>query len=1125
MKLFSSFKRLQHSLMMAFLVISITPLTLTALFFLNSHITDLEQQTFQHLSLLRDNKARQLENYFDYKRQEIQAFAKSELAIATGGRFYGLVGAFSQLANSQDEIRAIAQSDYIKGVLSGKNVDLSTEGTLYIANQRYRLIHKRYHDAFEEYLKRTDFSNIYLVDMNGNVTYSVKIDSLFGENLQNEQQLNTPYGQAFKNIKNLTKQHLESDEELYVFQDFSDNNNAGQNVAWLAAPIIQQGYLHSYLLFKLPTTGVESLVAERPEEQSSITTTVLGLHGELRQSNPLNTLFKSEPDILNALLQQKESVEKITGFNEIKVLRALTPVNVLDNQWAILLDLPESDALVHIRQLEKVFLVAMTAAILLVIMASHWLSNYITAPLLRLTWAAERVSAGDLDQNITGTERPDELGRLAISFARMQRSVREKLFLIRQQNKELESNLDTIQQKNSKLEAADKLKDEFLATTSHELRTPLHGMMGIAESLLSGLHSPISNQQRHQLQILLNSGQRLSTLIDDLLDYHKMRYGNLDIKRHAVDLSTAIRLVLELSHHLLGEKPVRIINQIPNDMPLLDADEQRLEQVLYNLIGNAIKYTSEGKIVISATLLDKQVRVQVVDTGQGIPAEELEQIFEPLTQAADSERYRQGTGLGLTISRQLIELMGGQLYVSSQPMVGSTFSFTLNIASDELKQTASPPLNHFMIPPTDGSEITFSVDSHDGDKELILVVDDEPVNLQVVANYLRASGYRVVTADNGNLAISMVEEYQPDLLLLDVMMPELNGYEVCKRLRQHADNEMLPIIMLSALNQMQDRVKGFEAGASDYLSKPFNKEELLARIYTHLRAAKMLEEKAINVRLQEEIMHHKQTEQGLIDTHGRLINLLESTEESILCLQQDGRIRYANQAAAKLLHAPTEIIERLNIDDLIADMEQLNVPDGNVLPIENLRFKVQGELQQWPARLLPMPEASGLSMIIVISPARQSSQHRVELLEHAVNALSDFAFDGDKSNLQQLRELGGEFTRLADKLNQDEKSKADLMRELTVQAMTASLELWESSTGKTKFALAEESGLWRVYLDRSTLQTRTLDKYLHLDTLPKSPRWRTVISTLDFVLERATLCAARQSLESARDKLHHYMQQ
>lgn len=217
--------------------------------------------------------------------------------------------------------------------------------------------------------------------------------------------------------------------------------------------------------------------------------------------------------------------------------------------------MPEKEAFARVHQLETLFVFAMLCAIVLVVAASHYLSNFITAPLLKLTWAAEKVSAGDLDTDIINTERKDEIGRLAISFERMQRSIRDKILLIKQQNEELESNLKLIQKQNDELQLANKLKDEFLATTSHELRTPLHGMVGIAEALISGANGPITADHKYQLDIIISSGQRLATLVDDLLDYHKMRYGNLDIETRAVDISGATRLVLELSTHLVATNP------------------------------------------------------------------------------------------------------------------------------------------------------------------------------------------------------------------------------------------------------------------------------------------------------------------------------------------------------------------------------------------------------------------------------------------------------------------------------------------------------------------------------------------------------------------------------------------
>ena len=306
-----------------------------------------------------------------------------------------------------------------------------------------------------------------------------------------------------------------------------------------------------------------------------------------------------------------------------------------------------ANSLARIHQLETLFVFTVASVFILIFIASHYLSNFITAPLLQLAWAAEKVAAGQLDIDIVNTQRNDEIGRLATSFRRMQRSIRDKLNLIKTQNQELEKNLKLIQTKNDELHLADTLKDQFLMTTSHELRTPLHGILGIAEALASGANGVISAEQKYQVDIIISSGRRLNDLVDDLLDYHKMRYGNLKIKTGAVDASSATRSVIELSAHLLGNKPVKIVDQIPKDALRVCADVQRLEQILYNLLGNAIKFTNEGKIVISALQVNDNVQFQIMDTGQGIGSDQLEHIFEPLTQGTHApSNYRQGAGLG-----------------------------------------------------------------------------------------------------------------------------------------------------------------------------------------------------------------------------------------------------------------------------------------------------------------------------------------------------------------------------------------------------------------------------------------------------------------------------------------------
>ncbi|EJG0751774.1 response regulator [Vibrio parahaemolyticus] len=1117
------FKRLQSTLMTAFLVLSITPLTITAIFFLQSHSKDLQEQSTSHLLSVRDTKQQQILDYFEAQETEVMGFVRSELAYASGGRFYGLVNAFSRLGNDIEEARENAQQRYIEGSGDQIKTSILPESSNYVGSERYRLLHKRYHWAYLELLKRSDFNDILLVDINGNVTYSINKDDNYGTNLLTGRYKDSALGKTFKRLADDVNERRKVNEDYtpVIISDFELEH--GRQVAWLGAPIVQQGYLHSYAMFRLPNNGITKLIADKNRE-SSINTLLVGSDQQPRTINTKQDSIQNSLEVIDKALAGQTDVGTYTNGLGEEIIAAFAPIQTRGITWALVVQLPEKEAFSRIHQLEKLFVIAMLIAIILVVIASHYLSNFITSPLLKLTWAAEKVSAGDLDETTFNTERKDEIGRLAISFERMQRSIREKIQTIKQQNEELESNIKLIQKQNDELQLADKLKDEFLATTSHELRTPLHGMVGIAETLVSGANGVIPASQKYQLDIIIKSGQRLANLVDDLLDYHKMRYGSMDIQKSAVSLASATRLVLELSNHLLGNKTIRIINQVPADLKAVSADPQRLEQVLYNLIGNAIKYTSEGKIVISATIVDDHVRVQVVDTGQGIPAEHLEHIFEPLIQAGqDASRYRQGAGLGLSISRQLIELMGGSLYVSSQPMVGTTFSFTLPLASEEEIQATQTLVarGHFQILEINlenGDDLSLP---ENPDGPLLYVADDEPVNLRVLESFLRLEGYRVRTVSDGPETLALVEQEKPELLLLDIMMPGMSGYQVCSELRETYDHAELPIIMLTALSQTEDRVRGFEAGANDYLSKPFNKQELAARIQAHLTASKAEMRHMENKVLESELRQRAVVEASLLETQGRLLEQLESAPEAIICLREDQRIRFANEAACKLFKRSLEQLKRSSADELIAP-KYLTVKQphycGKIdIYIEDIRQNIEADI-------LKLPEGSGLDVMYIFNVGGGANAARIHNLETAVEVLSSYAFDGDRDQLQKLKELGGEFTRLADKALGNKKDKQDLMREVLVDAMTHALDYWESVTGESKFAFAEQSGLWRVYLDRSTLQTRTLDKYMRIETLPKTPRWRTVLSSIEFILEHCKeQSPERAYIEAQRDKLQRLL--
>ncbi len=244
---------------------------------------------------------------------------------------------------------------------------------------------------------------------------------------------------------------------------------------------------------------------------------------------------------------------------------------------------------------------------------------------------------------------------------------------------------------NADLQRLDKLKDEFIANTSHELRTPLNGIIGIAESLVDGVAGTLPRKANVNLATIIASGRRLAHLIDDLLDFSKLRHSNLELQIKPVGVREIVDVVLALSQPLLRSKPELIlVNSVPPDLPLADADENRLEQVFHNLINNAIKFTHSGKVEVLAEVRQEtsEVIVTVSDTGIGIPPEKFDRIFESFEQAdGTTAREYGGTGLGLSISKQLVELQQGKIWLTSTVGVGSQFSFSLPIAREQVRQT------------------------------------------------------------------------------------------------------------------------------------------------------------------------------------------------------------------------------------------------------------------------------------------------------------------------------------------------------------------------------------------------------------------------------------------------------
>lgn len=607
------------------------------------------------------------------------------------------------------------------------------------------------------------------------------------------------------------------------------------------------------LIFKsivpLPPALVKQLQAEKrlpnkPINQLSTNLPVLkkGLDNAFRNKNQRNGK-QTKPYLTTQLAEPGNQLNSAA-------------IATLKNQpWFVIFAQPQAAFLAPIEaQTHTMMVLAIIIAGIVTVVAVS-MGQILAKPLIRLTHKVSQFTTGNLDVRIKIRSK-DEIGNLADSFNS----------LIAQ----LKNYTESLKAKNAELSEIDKLKDEFLANTSHELRTPLNGIIGIAESMIDGAAGQLNQEQINNLLMIASSGRRLSNLVNDILDFAKLKHKNIELQIKPLGIREITNVVLTLSQPLANQKTLQLINAISLDVPKVDADENRIQQVLYNLIGNAIKFTEKGFVEVSAVVVKPYLsqgnqqgvlEISVTDTGIGIAADKLERIFESFEQADGSiTRAYGGSGLGLAISKQLVELHGGQISVQSTVGKGSRFTFTLPLSlefQDKTLYRLTPPslastnalLQKIQVVSTvrdlpnlapKTQHIFTKSESLSLPKRVfkLLIVDDEPINLQVLSNLLSLESYSLTLTHSPLETLQLIQKgLKPDLILLDVMMPGMTGYEVCQKIRERFPASELPIILLTAKNQVSDLVEGFNSGANDYLTKPFSKNELLARIRTHIKLA------------------------------------------------------------------------------------------------------------------------------------------------------------------------------------------------------------------------------------------------------------------------------------------------
>jgi signal transduction histidine kinase/ActR/RegA family two-component response regulator len=378
-------------------------------------------------------------------------------------------------------------------------------------------------------------------------------------------------------------------------------------------------------------------------------------------------------------------------------------------------------------------------------------------------------------------------------------------------------------------DAANHAKSDFLANMSHELRTPLNGILGYAQILQRSPSLP--DRDRRGVQIIDQCGSHLLTLINDVLDLSKIEAGKLELHPAPCHLPDVLQSVVEICRIKAEQKGLDFVYEPATGLPTgVLADEKRLRQVLINLLGNAVKFTDRGTVTLAVTPVEqgsdakpqRKLRFQIQDTGVGMSTDQLQKIFTPFEQVGDTKKQSEGTGLGLSISQRIVALMGDEIRVRSELAVGSVFEFEaeLPLAEAEAHITTIAPRQ--------------TITGYEGDRLTVLVVDDSWENRSVILHLLEPLGFTVVEAADGHEGLVQAHQHQPNLIVTDLAMPRMNGWEFMTELRQTDALKDTPIIVSSASVFELDRQKSIAAGGNDFLPKPLRAEELYAMVADHL---------------------------------------------------------------------------------------------------------------------------------------------------------------------------------------------------------------------------------------------------------------------------------------------------